>query len=179
MSCIRADTFALARFPEDRSYEMLYHLDFARRFRTRTLPVVGRLYHTDAVDQNSFVPNASHWQRVAPDQARSLDAILREHGPALRLHAPTVYILEHRSAAKFHFLAGNRSRALGYMSVYLSRRPWSLMGWAVLVFGLLGPGPLAWLDAAKMRVRLAGRRGRARRVGARAPTAGACLAGSP
>jgi glycosyltransferase involved in cell wall biosynthesis len=180
MSCIRADTFAVVRFPEDRSYEMLYHLDFARRFRTRTVPAVARLYHTDAADQNTFVPNTAHWRRVAPDQARSFDTILREHGSALRRQAPRSYVLKHRLAAKFHFLSGNRSGGLRYLSVYLRSRPWSLLGWGILIFGLLGPGPLGWLDAAKMRARLSLRAllPLARRRDSDAPSAVAYLAES-
>ena len=132
---------------------MLYHLEFARRYKTRTHSIVGRLYHTDAVDQNSFVPNASHWLRVAPDMARTMKVLLREHGRALRLWAPSSYTEDLRTAGKFAFLAHQRSAGLAYSLRALARAPLSLKAWAILFFGVVGPNALAAADAKKMEVR--------------------------
>jgi glycosyltransferase involved in cell wall biosynthesis len=154
MSCIRRDTFAHARFPDDRAYEGRYHLDFAQRYETLTVPLVTRLYHTDASDQNSFVPNAAHWRNVAPAMARSTESILRDHGAALRRWAPTVWSLELRSAAKYHFLCSGRVQGLRRIAGYMRRHPFNAYGWLILIAGLFGPSALSRLDATKMRLRL-------------------------
>jgi len=152
-SCIRASTFRSVRYPEDRSYETLYHLEFAKRFVTAAHPEVARLYHTDATDQNSFAPNPGHWLRVAPDHARSLDQVIAAHGGALKTHAPYAYRLLLRTAAKFHFLAGQRLRGIA-MSLKLWRtQPVSPVSWLILGLGILGPRAVAWADALRAHLR--------------------------
>lgn len=154
MSCIRASTFAVVRYPEDRSYETLYHYDFAARFRTAAHPEVARLYHTDAADQNSFVPNPQHWLRVAPDHARSLDALLARHGAAIRRIGPHAYRSHLRTAAKFHFLAGHRLRGIALTLRLWLRAPFTPLSWVIALFGLLGPRPLAWADGIRFRMHM-------------------------
>jgi glycosyltransferase involved in cell wall biosynthesis len=154
MSCIRAATFREIRFPEDRSYETLYHLDFASRFMTRSHAQVARLYHTDAEDQNSFVPNPRHWLRVAPDVARSLNEVVARHGPRMHVVAPNAFDEMLRSAAKFNFLAGDRRRGVGLLLRLWSRRPVVPLSWLVFLFGILGPMPLAWVDGIRFRMHL-------------------------
>jgi glycosyltransferase involved in cell wall biosynthesis len=149
MSCIRAATFTTVRFPDDRSYETLYHLDFALHFKTRTYPEVARLYHTDAGDQISFAPNPAHWLSVAPDHFRSLETALVRHGAVLRQHAPRAYNELLRSAAKFAFLAGRRRRALALLLTLARRAPLTPKSWALLVVGSIGPRTLARVDGVR------------------------------
>src|ERR1051325_1006149 len=122
VSCVRRETFRVLRYPDDRSYETLYHFDFAARFLTAAHSEVGRLYHTDAADQNSFAPNAKHWLRVAPDQARTLHLLIERHGAAMQQHAPRAYDDFLRSAAKFGFMAGRRGAALRLTGMLLKRK---------------------------------------------------------
>ena len=147
LSCVRRSTFAEVRYPEDRSYETLYNFEFAQRFRTRACSDVARRYHTDAADQNSFAPNPQHWLRVAPDHARSLNAVVERHGAALARHGPHAYGELLRSAAKFNFLAGDRATAVRLLLRFWRRRPFMPLSWGVAVLGMLGPRPLAWADA--------------------------------
>jgi glycosyltransferase involved in cell wall biosynthesis len=147
VSCVRRETFRWVRYPEDRSYENLYHADFAARFLTATHPEVGRLYHTDAADQNSFAPNPGHWLRVAPDYARSLHQLLERHSAAMRQSAPRAYNELLRSAMKFDFMAGNRRGAVRLWPTILRRTPFSPSCWVILGAGLLGRHSIAYADA--------------------------------
>ena len=147
MACVRASTFRTVRYPDDRSYETLYHLDFAKTFRSASHPEVARLYHTDAPDQNSYVPNPAHWMRIAPDHARSLTQVLARHGEALQRIAPHAYRAQLQTAAKMHFLAGDRKGAFA-----LLRRLWSVQtfaprSWAIFAVGIFGRRAMAWGDA--------------------------------
>jgi glycosyltransferase involved in cell wall biosynthesis len=147
MACVRASTFRTVRYPDDRSYETLYHLEFAKMFRTASHSEVARLYHTDAPDQNSFVPNPAHWLRVSPDHARSLAQVVALHGDAMRRVAPDAYRAQLQSAAKFHFLAGDRKGGLTLLLRLWRVAPFSPRSWGICVLGLLGRGALAWADA--------------------------------
>lgn len=150
--CVRRDTFDVVRWPDDRSYEMLYHLEFARRYRQRAYGEIARLYHTDAPDQNSFVANPQHWLRVAPDMARTMRDILVRHGHAIRRIAPTAYSLNLRTAAKFSLLAGRRLDGFRYGLRALARDPLSMKAWVILLAGLVHRNALARVDAVNMRL---------------------------
>ncbi|MEA2339163.1 MAG: hypothetical protein QOE82_3170 [Thermoanaerobaculia bacterium] len=152
MSCIRASTFAEIRYPETRAYETIYHLDFARRHLTHAHPEVARLYHTDAEDQNSFVPNPQHWLRVAPDVAASLNDVLARHGAALARTAPRAYADFLRTTAKFNFLAGDRRRGAALLRRLWSKHPLVPISWIIFIFGMLGRVPLAWIDSVRFRI---------------------------
>lgn len=153
MSCILASTFQYVRFPEDRSYETLYHLDFAARFRTASHVEVARFYHSDATDQNSFVPNPRHWLSVAPDVAGSLERVISRHGVAMARVAPRAFNETLRSAAKFQFLSGNRRRALTLLRELWRRERLSPLSCGILGLGMLGSRPLAWADAFRAYLR--------------------------
>jgi glycosyltransferase involved in cell wall biosynthesis len=153
IACVRAETFKVIRYPEDRSYETLYHFDWARRFVASSSPDVGRLYHTDASDQNSFAPNPSHWLRVAPDHARSLWDVIDKHGEALRRVAPAAYRLQLRSAAKFQFLAGERRRGFRLLMQLWRVSPFSPISWGIFLFGMIDARALAWIDGWRASLR--------------------------
>lgn len=153
MACVRRATFRSVRYSEDRSYETLYHLDFAAQFSTQTHREVARLFHTDAFDQNSFSPNPGHWLGVAPDHARMLDEVLARHGEAMRRLAPRTYDETLRSGAKFHFLAGHRRRAVALLLRLWRRAPVSPVSWGIFGLGILGRRTLAWADAVRAHLR--------------------------
>ena len=158
LMCVRRATFAVLRWPEDRSYETLYHLDFAKQYRQRAYGEVARLYHTDAPDQNTFVPNPQHWLRVAPDMARTMRGVIERHGQAMREIGPTIYTIDLRNTMKFSLLAGERLAGVRYGVRALARAPLAVRGWAILAAGLVHRRVLARLDAANMQRR--GRRAR-------------------
>ncbi|MEP6835793.1 MAG: glycosyltransferase family A protein [Gemmatimonas sp.] len=153
IACIQRSTFNDVRFPEDRAYETEYYLDFALRYRIEAHPEVARLYHTDATDQNSYVPNPAHWLRVAPDCARSLSRVITKHGEAMARVAPSAYNDLLRTAAKFYFLSGDRRAGLRYMRMLWSHERLAPVSVGILGFGLLGPQALAWADAKRAAFR--------------------------
>lgn len=158
MSCIRRSTFDVVRYPEDRAYETLYHIEFAQRFITRAHKEAARLYHSDAADQNSFVPNPRHWLRVAPDHARTLNEVVARHGAAMQRRAPRAYDALLRSASKFSFLANDRRQGLRLLLQLWSRDPIVPLSWMVFFFGMLGATPLAWADGIRFRMHMNRRR---------------------
>jgi CDP-glycerol glycerophosphotransferase len=154
LMCVRRETFESIRWPDDRSFENVYHCDFAQRFLTRAYGDVARLYHADAGNSITFAPDPGSLLRLAPDMARAMRDLLRRHGPAMRVHGPAIYLSTWRSAMKFSLLAGDRLGGLRAGLAVLARRPFSLRAWTVLLCGLIHPVLLARVDAATMRMRL-------------------------
>ncbi|MHB8453960.1 MAG: glycosyltransferase family 2 protein [Acidiferrobacterales bacterium] len=151
--CVRRTTFNQVRYPEDRSLEMIYHLDFSHAFLTRNSPDVVRMYHQDADNSlcNSFSQEKA--LRNAPDHARNSELILLRHGDGLGKWAPHVYLVELKGGATNSFLANKRIKGLKYAARYVRQRPFSPDIWIILLFGLLGRQPLAWMKAAASFVR--------------------------
>jgi hypothetical protein len=150
MPCARRSTFPHVRYPESHAEEAMYHLDMARAYRVRTCPEVVRLYHQDAANR-VVRPTSEQMLKHAPDGARNVDAVLMQHGGALRRWAPSVFARMLQSGMLLHFLAGSRRAALGYAAQRLRLRPVVARTFVVLLVGLLGPQPLAWLRARWLR----------------------------
>jgi glycosyltransferase involved in cell wall biosynthesis len=155
-NCIRRSTFAKVPFADDRSFEDLYHLDFARHFVTRTYPETVAVVHGDAPDRASLVRAASLLGN-APDNARARDALLARHGEALRRMSPGRYRAELRIAALHHFLAGHRL-AGARNAARLAREGGLREALTVGVVGLAGARPLATLMALRSQQRRAAAR---------------------
>jgi glycosyltransferase involved in cell wall biosynthesis len=159
MPCARRSTFPRVRYPPGHAEEGAYHLDMARAFRVQTCPEVVRLYHQDA-DNRVMRPSAAQMLHHAGDGARDVADILAHHGDAFRRWAPTVFARMLQSGMLFHFLTGDRRAAIGYAVQRLRVRPVVTRTYVILIAGLLGPRPLAWLRTAWLRQ--AGRRSRSR-----------------
>jgi glycosyltransferase involved in cell wall biosynthesis len=149
---VRQRTFRTVRYPAGRALESLYHLDFAAAFLTKTSAAVVRQYHSDAPDQLTR-PNPARALATAADQAESLRALLARHGDALARWAPRLLAEYTRGFATQRFLVGDRFGALRTMSRLPRSQITSPGTWAVLTFGLMGPGPLAWMQALRARHR--------------------------
>ncbi len=150
-NCIRRSTFEELPFADDRSFEDLYHLDFAKRFKTRTYPDVVAVAHADAPVRTSNV-RAVSLLVDAPDSARSHGRLVERHGEAMRRLAPARYQAELRIAALLHFLAGRRSAGLRY-ATRLLREGSVRQGLTVSLVGMAGARPLAALMELRSRRR--------------------------
>lgn len=148
---IRRSTFARLPFADDRSFEDLYHLDFARAFVTRTFPEIVAVVHADAANRTSLVRAASLLAN-ASDNARSRDAVLERHGAALRRTSRSRYLSELRLAALHHFLAGHRVAGVRHAGRLL-REGGVREGLTIGVVGLAGARPLAALMELRARRR--------------------------
>ncbi len=143
LRCVRRSSFDEVRYPADRMLEDKYHLDFARRFRSRFHPDVLRLYHQDA--GNSLV---RHLQALDPivdaaflrDLANGFRLLLEGHGPALRQASRALYGDYVQMAARSALLAGRRRLALGAALELWLNQPLRPASWKLLAGSLLGPG---------------------------------------
>lgn len=114
-NCIRREVFDQIRFPTGRAYEAGLHLGLAKRWRFHFSCAQVVLIHTDATNRITASPPlalARRSLRDAPDMARNADEVLREHGDAMRTHAPSLYASWLRGSANLHLLAGERVAAL-------------------------------------------------------------------
>lgn len=152
MPVVRRTTFPKVRFPEDHHYtgEMQYHLDFAKNFKVKACSDVLRCYRLDA-DNNTWNPNIAHTVVRAPTFANRLMSVLAEHGDALAAWAPSIYGQILDGLATQMFLAGERLNGLKCISRCVAMRPFSLKPWAIMLFGLLGPVPLAYVRAKRAK----------------------------
>jgi hypothetical protein len=68
---------------------------------------------------------------------------------------PETRLDEIKQGAVSSFLAGRRAEGLRHALRYLRGKPLSAQGWGIAAFGLLGPGPLAWLRDLQLRTKIA------------------------
>jgi glycosyltransferase involved in cell wall biosynthesis len=141
---VRRRTFNRVRYSEGRADEALYHLDFAKQFRIGSYPDVVRLYHQDARNQRSK-PSVGQLTGEARDQAFQTESLLRQHGEALARWAPRAYHRFVAELATMHFLAGRRIAGIRAALRSLRRRPASARQWMIVLLGLAGPRPLAFM----------------------------------
>lgn len=155
LRCVRRSCFDQVRYPDDRMLEDKFHLDFARRFRSRFHADVLRLYHQDA--ENSLVKYLKALDPAADavflqDRANGLGALLRDHGPVLRQVSRALYGDYLQMAAHSALLAGQRKRALGTALELLTNQPLRPASWKLLAGSVIGPGlALRWRRAFRGR----------------------------
>lgn len=148
---VRRTTFEEVRYVDDRTLEGLYHLDFMKKFNAWSFPDVVRVYHKDAENQLTK-PNMIQTMASAHDQAASGELILDRHGDALRNNAPRVYRQQLSGLATLFFLSGDRPRGVKYSISSLEKSFFSFKHWGILLLGLLGRKPIAWVKAKRTQV---------------------------
>lgn len=93
LKCCRVTTFQTTAYPDSRSLEDLYHLDFAKEFVSAFIPSVVRLYHQGA--SNQLVETVARINvadtTFLRDMQKTLTAVLMKHGALLKRKAPSVY----------------------------------------------------------------------------------------
>jgi glycosyltransferase involved in cell wall biosynthesis len=149
--CVRRACFEQILYPENRMLEDTFHLDFARRFRSRAYPDVLRLYHQDAANQLVVQVGKLDPVRDAAflrDRADGMRDLLRAHGAALREIAPRVHRDYLARACTQSLLAGRRGSAVASALRMAAAAPAWPRSWALLAAALAGP-------AAARRVRAA------------------------
>lgn len=151
---VRRWTFESVKYPEGRGTELLYHLDFARRFLTHQFPDIVRRYHQDAPNQLTK-PDSDRQMKEAVDTARTIQRLLARHGTGLARWAPSVHLALTSRLAFEHFLAGRRLNGLTCAARCLLQRPTLLQTWAIAALGLVGPRALTWSQTQRARIRQA------------------------
>ena len=147
-NCIRRSTFGNVRLPEGRVYERIYHLDFAREFRTLMLPDIVARINDDAANRSTRASCLRYIRRQKAGAATALEGvetILERHGEALSQDAPNTYRRLLRQRIECLLLAGQTTEGLRRGWSFLACYPGAANGWATLGAGALGRNPLAML----------------------------------
>ncbi len=149
-------TFRDCKLPDNFVAPMSYNLEFASKYRTRFVPEVLGLVHTDAVNRSNSQSTIIRWatiQNGACDHAADMASILARHGSALRRRAPGKYRLVRQALAVSHTIAGSRlAGARNALTLFLFR-PWSPRSWMLFVLSLLGARAMNYARLCKHRNR--------------------------
>jgi glycosyltransferase involved in cell wall biosynthesis len=143
---IRRETFKEIRFYNDKTLEGPYHLDFMKRFNAWSFPDVVALYHQDAENQLTK-PNVNRTIENAKYQALSGELMLKNHGETLKAYAPKIYRRQVSGLATLWFLSYNRLKGIEYSFFSIASNFFSVRNWVILIFGLVGAKPLAYLKS--------------------------------
>lgn len=141
---IKKGALTHVKFPETRAYEALFHLDFAKYYLTKTFVDVVGTIHSDA-NNRSLNFTQDQLLEGANNNAQQIVELLDRHGASIKQAGEKLYWEYVRSLITLLFLAGDRLSALKYFYRYLQHDFFSKKLWGVMVFGMLGKRPLAWL----------------------------------
>jgi glycosyltransferase involved in cell wall biosynthesis len=133
----RRRTFDKIRYPKDRSFELNYHLDFAKNFKVATFPILVRLYHQDAHNSFCFTFSKERALLLAPDIIDACSYTLVEHGEAMKAHCSKAYLQVLREGMTYSILISDRLRCISFAKRYFKISPTHLNVWAVLFIGLI------------------------------------------
>jgi glycosyltransferase involved in cell wall biosynthesis len=136
LPCMRGDLYPSVSYPDDRSSEMLFHLDLFRRTNVLACREVVRQYHHHPGERIT-APRFSKVRIIAIDVAANAGIILARHGEDIRRIAPTVYAEFLRGALMASLLSGQRRLALHYANLRLRMHPFALRTWIILSVGLI------------------------------------------
>ena len=140
--CVKRTSFLQVPFPEGHRPEGRHNLDFSKTFRAMGCSDVLRVYHQNSHNR-LMRPSVGNLLRYSPGYADEIDKTFEDHGVALKKWAPNLRLAYQQVGALFHFLNGNRKIGFKYIASYISAKPLSVKGWIILIFGFLGPWPLA------------------------------------
>ena len=103
----RTSTFDKVRWPENRAFELLYHLDFAIKFITQIVPEPVAMMCSDAGyrERQAYRGNRISIEK-AYDNAIMLDEVFSRHGESMWKYARQKFADEHRSQIKYYYWAG-------------------------------------------------------------------------
>jgi glycosyltransferase involved in cell wall biosynthesis len=142
LRCVRRRCFAEVRYADNWMGVDKFHLDFARRFRTRIYDDVMLLYHQDA---DNRVIYHRRWldptrnRAFLEDRADGYRAVLQEHGSAIARIAPGQYGDYLQLAATSALFANRRLAACGYAAELAIRFPLRARAWLLMGASLIGP----------------------------------------
>jgi glycosyltransferase involved in cell wall biosynthesis len=151
-NCIRRSSFKVVRFSLDRVYETLYHLDFAKEFKTLCCGEIIARVHADAHDRLTMTGTRLLSLRLlseAQPRMHFMCDILERHGEALLSYAPLRERMVRRASITSALMANQRRVALHHFLIHIRRHPLSLIIWGLTIIGLVSPRTLSWLIASR------------------------------
>lgn len=152
--CTRRRAFAKVMFAESRAYEGSYLLDFSKEYRTRMVPEIVALVHTDSPNRDNNIAEPAlikKFLRDAADEGAAVESILARHGQVLRKQAPVRYRIFRKMQLLFYFMDGRRWEGSRMAVNYLHSYPACIDGWVIWLVGLAGPTSLARVKLWKMK----------------------------
>lgn len=151
-NCIRRTSFAVVRFPQGRVYESVYHLDFAKVFKTLCCGDIITRVHADAPDRLTKMTARKLRQRLSSEAVahmHSMCYIIEQHGKAMGRDAPSRERMFMRAAITSALIAGQRRVALRNFVACVNSNIASCSILGIVIIGLLSPVALSWLIALK------------------------------
>jgi len=124
--CTRTSSFSEVKMPDSRAAALEYHLDFALCFETQMTPISVAMQFTDSSNRltNNGAWASTRLRRAhALDEMASIDRILKEHGEALRMHAPAILERICRKRIVWQCVLGQRGPAARACREYLRQFP--------------------------------------------------------
>jgi glycosyltransferase involved in cell wall biosynthesis len=152
LPCMRASFYPEVQFPDDRSSEMLYHLELFRRTKVWACRDIVRRYHHH-FGERITAPRLSRSIGVARDVAANAEIVFERHGADMRRIAPRLYFRFLAGAATASLLAGRRRAGLRFGLLALRVHPLSLPTWLILAIGFANRWPLAVLQWMNREIR--------------------------
>ena len=159
--CVRRVTFASHRFPEDRGFEGLYHLDFHRRWTSRFFAERVARIHSDAPNRYSNLPLSARLRReiaMASAMVAQARQVQERHGAILAELAPRLLRRYVREEVVGLFLTGHRYQGLMRLRKSRAHAFNAVEAVAVALAGILGPTALGLAKAARESFRRSHRR---------------------
>jgi glycosyltransferase involved in cell wall biosynthesis len=148
VSCIRRCVFDVVHWSSRRgSGTALLQYDLARYTKALIVDETLAMEYTDMLNSYHRATRVMKLQqriRNALDQAITYDEILVRHGAALEKYGPRQLKFFLLMSAFNYFLAGVRRKGIHKIARFLRLCPLSIMGWALLITGLLGPQLVGW-----------------------------------
>ncbi len=137
LPCTRKLTFECVRYPESRwSVTTLYHLDFAKLYRTWFREEILAFVHFDASNRQSQLRSGPKLSPIlAAGLGKDMDALLERHGDAMRRSAPRTLQKFRRVRASYHFLARDRAAGIRQGLACLRATPLLPEAWWLLILG--------------------------------------------
>lgn len=140
-SIYKRDALETVPFPQNRSIETLFHLDFFKQYPVRTTPLIFRKYHDDSNNSTDDPKPIDLIQREACDNANMIDDVFFKHGEIIKEKAPNKYNNLVVFGIRNHSLCGNRKSAATYYFRNLDRA--SIKTFVYFFIGFLSPYLLA------------------------------------
>lgn len=142
LPCTRRSTFGYVPLTDSSAAETEYHLDFARRFKTRLIPEVVATEYTDAANRLTASRVRPARERIllrACDDLASMKRMLHTHGAALRRHAPRVHEVICRRLVLASFIRREWLSGLHHACGYFGSSQLTLNGVASIVVAAIWP----------------------------------------
>lgn len=152
LPCMHGSLYPAVRYPDDRSFEMLFHLELLQRTNAQACSEVVRRYHHH-LGERAAAPTFARSLLIMTDVARNNEIILARHGEAMQRFAPVVYRAFIAGAATAAFVGGQRRVGIRLALDAVRLQPFAPRTWVILVVGLMGRYPLLFLQWLNREVR--------------------------